>query len=172
VLAAFGAPALVEQTALAEVTRHPIPKRDHRTDLLALQNEGLVLAQKMNRAARDIFRELTSRDLTGGLDDGEAATIAHAITCSENAIPVIDERKAIRIFEERRTGRTAIETLVLFTHARVKAAFLHEELAEAIFQALFHARMRVPSDCREWVVQLIGPDRACQCPSLGLGRHK
>jgi len=42
-----------------------------------------------------------------------------------------------------------------------------QELGDLIYAALFYARMRVPSLCRDWVSSMIGPRRARTCPSLG-----
>lgn len=170
ILSLLSTPVLVEQTALREVTRHPMSDADHAAELAAWQKAGLLHRQSMNHAGLEIFRALTASDLTGGLDDGEAATIAHAITHSDTAVPVIDERKAVRIFTARWDSRATVSTLDLLTHRRVVAGMTQEELREAVYAALVHARMRVPADCRDWVMELVGSDLACRCPSLGLAR--
>jgi hypothetical protein len=170
ILSLLPAPVLVEQIALREVTRHPIPDADHAAELAAWQKAGLLYCQSTNPAGLEIFRALTASDLSGGLDDGEAATIAHAVTHSDTAVPVVDERKAGRIFMARWGSRATIGTLDLLTHRCVVAGMTQDELQEAVYAALFHARMRVPPDCRGWVMELVGPDRACRCPSLGLTR--
>jgi predicted nucleic acid-binding protein len=170
ILSLLPAPVLVEQTTLREVTRHPISDADHAAELAAWQKARLLHRQSMNPAGLEIFRALTASDLSGGLDDGEAATIAHAVTYSDAAVPVIDERKAVRIFTARWDGRAAIGTLDLLTHRCVVGGLTQDDLREAVYAALFHARMRVPPECRGWVMELVGPDRACRCPSLGLTR--
>jgi hypothetical protein len=45
-------------------------------------------------------------------------------------------------------------------------------LEESVYSALFHSRMRIPADRREWVIELIGPERAYRCPSIGLRRKE
>jgi predicted nucleic acid-binding protein len=170
ILSLLPAPVLVEQTTLREVTRHPISEADHAAELAAWQKAGLLHRQSMKHAGLEIFRALTASDLSGGLDDGEAATIAHAVTHSDRAVPVIDERKAVRIFTARWDGRATIGTLDFLTHRRVVGGMTRDELREAVYAALIHARMRVPADYRDWVIELVGPDRACHCPSLGLTR--
>jgi predicted nucleic acid-binding protein len=160
-------PVIAEQTALREVMRHPIADADHAAELAALQKAGQLISHSMNAAGLEIFRALTANDLSGGLDDGEAATIAYAVTHSKMAVPVIDERKAVRIFSTSWQGRPAIGTLDLLTHNRVVAGVTKSELKEAIYSALFHARMRVPCDYRAWVVEIVGRGRASRCPSLG-----
>jgi predicted nucleic acid-binding protein len=166
ILSLLPTPALAEQTALREVTRHPISEQDHVAELATLQKAGLLLRHSMNTAGLQVFRALTASDLSGGLDDGEAATIAHAITHSDTAVPVIDERKAVRIFAARWGSRATVGTLDLLTHSRVVAGMTQADLQEAVYSALLHARMRIPSGCRDWVIELIGPDRANRCPSL------
>lgn len=160
-------PVLVEEVALREVTRHPIRGADHSAELSALRSAGLLLPQRMNVAGVEIFRALTAGDLSGGLDDGEAATIAHALTHSDAAVPVIDERKALRIFGAHWHTRTAIGTLALLTHTLVVTGLTEAELQDSLQSALVHARMRIPSHSRQWVIELIGPARASLCPSLG-----
>ena len=167
ILALLPAPVIVERKALREVTRHPIADADHMAEMAALQKAGVLLAQSMNAVGAEIFRALTANDLSGGLDDGEAATIGHAITFSEAAVPVIDERKALRIFASRWSTRVAIGTLDLLTHSRVVSGMSSGELGDVVYAALLHARMRIPANCRAWVTELVGPDRACRCHSLG-----
>lgn len=170
ILTLLPAPVIVEPTALREVTRHPIPDVDHFQELNALRSEGMLVVERMNAAALEIFRCLTADDLIRGLDDGEAATIAHAVTHSEEAVPVIDERKAIRAFSRRWTKRASIGSLALLTHQRVISGLTQADLRDAIHSALFHARLRVPISLRDSVIELIGRDRASGCPSLGFAR--
>jgi hypothetical protein len=48
----------------------------------------------------------------------------------------------------------------------VEASLGQSALRDAVFAALQHARMRVLPQHIEWVVRLIGQDRARECPSL------
>jgi len=41
-----------------------------------------------------------------------------------------------------------------------------KQLADAVFNALYHGRMQVLPHHAEWVVKTIGADRAAQCSSL------
>src|SRR5260370_3811646 len=75
-LSSLQSPVFAEHTAIREVIRHPIPKIDHTTELSALEAAGLLQCKTMGEQAKEIFRELTAKDLSEGLDDGEAATIA------------------------------------------------------------------------------------------------
>lgn len=166
VLAALRAKIIAERIAFDEVTRHPLPGLDHTSEMKALEASGLLLVQDMDEAARVIFRDITFDDLRGGLDDGEAATVALAVTHSSEAIPVIDERKAARIFRERWNGRAIIDSVTLLSDPRVTRSFSRAQLADAVYSALIYARMRVPSHARPWVDDLIGQERVATCSSL------
>lgn len=155
-----------ERIAFEEVLRHPIPGADHAAELEDLAASGLLLVQDMDDAGREIFRDLAFSDLTSGLDDGEAATIAFALTHSISAVPVIDERKAASLFLRRWGSRVTISTITLLSDERVTKHLSRARLADAVYSALIHARMRVPRDARTWVDGLLGPDRAAQCSSL------
>lgn len=118
----------------------------------------------LNQAALEVFGGLVAGSTTETLDDGEAATIAYAVT--HGAVPVIDERKGRRICNQRFPGVRVLSTAELFMEPAVEAALGRDALSDAVFQALHTARMRVLPDYVTWVVTLIGTDRALQCPSL------
>ena len=82
-------------------------------------------------------------------------------------VPIIDERKATRVYQERWPRRPIIDTVTLF-QMLTKHQRLSERVArDAIYSALRHARMQVAPSIRSWVVDLIGRQRAAECPSLG-----
>jgi predicted nucleic acid-binding protein len=112
----------------------------------------------------EIFAELVIRSAIETLDDGEAATIAYAAVAG--VVPVIDERKALRIYAVRFHGPPALSTVGLFATAPVVAALSRAVLRDTVFQTLQTARMRVPPERIPWAIDLIGADRAAQCPSL------
>jgi predicted nucleic acid-binding protein len=98
------------------------------------------------------------------LDDGEAATIAYAVT--HRGLAVIDESKATRlctrIYPELPVGCT----VDILAHRDVLQALGRDRLADAVYSALREGRMRVFEKHTRWVLDLIGPERAAQCPSL------
>jgi predicted nucleic acid-binding protein len=98
------------------------------------------------------------------LDDGEAATIAYALAVTATAL--IDERKATRLcairFPHLRVGCT-VDVLV---HPAVQQRLGFELLRESVFRALQDAQMGVLPQHLDWVVQVIGRERAALCPSL------
>jgi predicted nucleic acid-binding protein len=156
----------VEDYAFEELRRHPLPEQDLQTELAALLESRLLQRVTMDETARILFRELTDGDLTAGLDDGEAATIAYAVS-HEATVPVIDEKKANSVFGRRWHSRMIVDTITLLGQSSVSNAFTEERYSAAIHSALLHARMRVPTAARAWVAALIGDARSAQCPSLG-----
>src|SRR5258708_1762870 len=157
---------LVEDYAFEELRRHPLPEQDIRSEIAALLASRLLQRVRMDDAARTLFRELTDGDLTAGLDDGEAATIAYAMRHAA-AIPVIDEKKASAVFVQRWASRTIVDTFTLLGQPCVLAAFSEEQYSSALHSALLYARMRVPKAARPWVRALLGDERAAEWPSLG-----
>lgn len=98
------------------------------------------------------------------LDDGEAATIAYALACA--AVPLIDERKATRICAERFPHLRVACTVDVLVHPEVQRRLGSEVLQESVFNALQHGKMGVLPQHLEWVVTIVGVDRAELCTSL------
>jgi predicted nucleic acid-binding protein len=110
------------------------------------------------------FRSLTSGRAVETLGDGEAATIACALELGAAAL--IDERKGLRISAQRFPSLVTATTLDALAHPQVQSALGMTSLSEAVFNALTRARMRVPQQYYQWVVDLIGADNARKCNSL------
>jgi predicted nucleic acid-binding protein len=132
--------------------------------LAALVSSGHVRIVSLGEAALRVFEDLVAGPSAETLDDGEAATIAYAVT--HDAVPIIDERKARRICAERFAGLRPLSTVDILAEPAVSAALGRSALADSVFLALRDARMRVLPERVAWVVALIGDDRASQCPSL------
>lgn len=98
------------------------------------------------------------------LDDGEAATIAWAV--AHGGIPIIDERKGLTICQDRFPTMQGCTTTDIFAHESVLAELGRSDLSDAIFNALTLARMRVPERHTNWIIDVIGPERAQLCHSL------
>ncbi len=98
------------------------------------------------------------------LDDGEAATIAYAYR--HHAVAIIDERKATRLCAEMFPSLRVGSTVDILAHPSVEQRMGKGMLAEAVFNALQIGRMRVFPRNVEWVVKLIGQERAAKCASL------
>jgi predicted nucleic acid-binding protein len=110
------------------------------------------------------FEQLVVGPAQSTLDDGEAATIAHAVAI--NGVALIDERKANRICAERLPELRTASTVDIFLHPNVQAELGRDGLADAVFNALCNGRMRVFHEHVPWVVGLVGAERAKLCPSL------
>ena len=131
--------------------------------LAVLIEQHLVEHTRLGDAGRSHFATLVTGSAAETLDDGEAATIACAI--ERSAVALIDERKAIRICAERFPNLAVGCTVDVLAQHHVQAA-LGPSLADAVFNALDRGRMRVPDSYGQWVVDLIGKERAAGCRSL------
>jgi predicted nucleic acid-binding protein len=134
-------------------------------DLLAeLVKAKLVEIVNLDDQGERYFEQLVVGDAKDTLDDGEAATIAYA--GSLKGIALIDETKAMRVCADRFPGWRLACTVDIFSHPDVRVALGNDGLSDAVFNALNHGRMRVFPQYVEWVVKLIGLDRAELCKSL------
>ena len=140
-----------------------------RNDVAALEAwiaSGRVRIEQLGHAGVQHFSNLVSGPAAQTLDDGEAATIALALEMKPHAIPLIDERKANRLCADRFAHLVTGISVDLLAQDDVQAALGNAQLADAVFNALRVGRMRVLPHHLDWVVSLIGPDRARQCESL------
>ena len=172
VLKALGRRAIITDRAFREVRRHPLPERSHESELLALSDAELLKVVPVEGAAYDVFFELASANIAGGLDDGEAATIALAVAGNLDGVPVLDDRKARNVLGRRWPDCEPLFTVDMLTDLTVVGLIPQAELAELVFRTLLHARMRVPAHMRRQVVAMIGFDRARKCRTLGSGAHR
>ena len=138
--------------------------RNDAEALSALVAQGRVELVRLGDIGTQHFISLVSGPASQTLDDGEAATIAYAL--EHGATALIDERKAIRICTERFGALATGCTVDIFAQDDVQRVLKRDTLAEAVFNALYQGRMRVPAHYVEWVVNLIGRERAAQCRSL------
>jgi predicted nucleic acid-binding protein len=137
----------------------------HDGQLVAeLVASGLISVAKLDDLTASHFEDLVIGRGDATLDDGEAATIAYGV--EKGAITLIDERKATRLCGERYPRLTVGNSLDVLAHGAVLAELGDDGTADAVFNALRLARMRVPPAALEWVVTLIGPERAAVCECL------
>ncbi|MGA2737988.1 MAG: hypothetical protein ABSG65_11120 [Bryobacteraceae bacterium] len=156
---------LIDALTLKEVTSDPFSKLPGRVAMESLIRSGLISPARLSESAFETFLELTGANPPDDLGDGEAATIAQSFDIG--AVPVIDERKATRIALALRPAYPILHTIDILACSMVTSALSQQEIGDLIYAALFHARMRVPAPCRDWVYALIGPERAKSCLSLG-----
>lgn len=138
--------------------------RDDAQLLASLIARGLVSEIAIGALNGDHFEHLVLGNSADTLDDGEAATIACAVEM--RAVAVIDERKAKRICRARYPWLVVASTIDILALDCVAKALGEERLAEATYNALSAARMRVLPEHINWVVELIGVERTVLCTSL------
>lgn len=161
--------ALPERIVIVDIVAEELKsgRRKGRDDADSVQSfvaKGLLEIKSLGPAGLAHLEGLIVGSASETLDDGEAATIAYA--ADAGAVAVIDERKAIRICAGRFPGLKLRSTVDLFSQAEVQRAIGQPRLAEAVFNALQDARMRVLPHQTKWVVDLIGIERAAKCYSL------
>lgn len=164
ILAALPHDVLMVDIVSHELTDGRCRGRTDADHTSALIEAGLVKIVRLGKTGLFHFEQLVSGSAERTMDDGEAATIAFAIEAQ--AIVLIDERKATRICAERFEDLLVASTVDLFVHPDVQRALGQEALTEAVFSALLKARMSVQPHHLDWVVELIGVERARQCFSL------
>jgi predicted nucleic acid-binding protein len=161
--------ALPYKVALVDIVQRELElgrergRRDAELTQILIESKHIELV-RLGENSFQYFEELVVGSAADTLDDGEAATLAYALEI--NATAVIDERKALRICSSRYSRLRIASSLDLLGHAEVLKALGESRLAEAVFGALREARMRVSNPHLDWVVELIGQERASQCPSL------
>lgn len=155
-----------------------LPQRSHMVDVAVSE---VRVDSKTGRSDSQILQELLNPSMLGilqldenglafferlvlALDDGEAATIAAA--ASRCSVVVVDERKARRICSEEFPETFQASTVDIFAHPSIGQELGRNKLADAVHAALRQARMHVRSDQRDWVVDLIGVDKAAECRSI------
>ena len=138
--------------------------RDDRAIADSLTKAGLLRTVTMGETAAQIFAGLVIGSGWDTLDDGEASTLAYAADC--NLRPAIDERKALRLCQQKFPSLQPVSTIELLLDPSVLDTLGADLVADAVFQALIEARMRVPPHWQQRVVELVGKGRASLCSSL------
>jgi predicted nucleic acid-binding protein len=136
---------------------------DHLAEMVSA---GIVTIVGLDEAAMHHFEALVVGSALETLDDGEAATIAYALTTGAEAI--IDERKAWRICGERYPNLVIRTTVDLLLSPSTEALLGSAGVADALFRALDAGRMRVPPAHLQRVARLVGSERAALCRSIPL----
>ena len=166
ILDALPNPFLVVSEVVLELESGLQTGRNDAAALDAWHTSGQVQIVPLGNTGTRHFFNLVSGPAAQTLDDGEAATIAHALELESPAIPLIDERKANHICADRFADLVTGSTVDLLAQDDVQAALGSARLADAVFDALLGGRMRVLPHHLDWVVNLIGLERAKQCESL------
>lgn len=137
----------------------------HPSEVLAdLSERGLISVVSMNEIEAQTFADLVSGGTFSSLGDGESATLSLAL--HRKGVAVIDEKKAARVATEYMPPIDTMTTVDLFRDSSVADALGENHLSDAVFNALFNARMRVSHSHEGWVRELIGDERSMNCSSL------
>ena len=153
---------IVPQVVAAELEHETSRKNGEHGFLHGLIAGGKVTLGEMTDEENALFANLTSG--SPSLDDGEAATIA--IGANRQLLPLIDDRKgraqAIHVLRGQEPGWS----LDLFRHTSVTSALGETAAIEALYLALRDGRMRVPVESTEYIIDLLGSERARNCTCL------
>jgi predicted nucleic acid-binding protein len=157
-------PFLVTENALAELQAGSQRGHQDYEKLLELIEAGLVRRASLGHSGISVYESLIDGSTVQTLDDGEAATIAHAREVS--GIALIDERKARTLCASSFPGLLIACTVEFLMHDAITAAIGAQGQADALANALNGARMRVPPEYLEKLRTMIGSERAALCHSL------
>ncbi|QTN34837.1 hypothetical protein [Cognatishimia activa] len=155
---------LTTKNAFDEVLAGELQGYSTAVELRDLCNSGALEIVELGGAEEAVYRSLVEGPAAQTLGDGEAATLAYAV--ENDAVALIDERKAQRICRERFGGTQVTTTTDLILHSNVVAELGDEQHVAAVHAALTKARMHVPRHRVAEVVKLLGVERSVDCPSL------
>lgn len=147
-----------------ELIRGLANERKHAETLQHLVDAALIKIEELPEEAEKIFEELVFGKSCETLDDGEASTLALASVLKANV--AIDDKKAIKISQEKFQNISLVSSCDIFSHPSVLDALTQLELRTAIVNALQETRMRVPEHMLAWVVKTIGEEQVIKCRSL------
>jgi hypothetical protein len=160
--------AVIADRTLAEVRYDPLSGPAEEAAHEAMVGAGALQLIPLSSQMLELHLELVAASPPDNLDDGEAAAIALARFV--DGTPVIDERKARRIYRERYPTAPLACSVDLFRRVGRNGNLSVAELGDALYGALHHARMRVLPDDRAWVAARLGDERAAEFPHLSRGR--
>ena len=163
ILELLGRPIFVSEPVVSELEEGERLGYAPLGSVSGLVNAQLLQVMPLSGHALDVFVRLVSGSATDTLGDGEAATVALAV--SHELTAVIDERKASRVSSQYRGLRLAT-TIDLFASSQVAGGLGRASLAAAVAASLSGARMQVRETQFEWVWGLIGAEAVGRSPSL------
>ncbi len=153
---------VLPETVVAELNHETSHANGENGFVQRLISENVVKVVEMDDAAARLFETMIRSP--NSLDDGEAATIAVAV--SQGFLPVLDERKGRAQAKGLMNGKAPAWSLDLLVHPAVQSGLVGEWYIEAVYLALREGRMRIDEERCDAVVQLIGIERAKDCTSL------
>lgn len=164
ILRAMARPPILPRIVLGELERGRDKGRATAERMAELIEMGLVEVAELHADAEALFMGLVVGSISETLDDGEAATLAHANQIGGTAM--IDERKAISLAGRRFPALPIVSSAALLLSPVTRGVLNEEQVAIMLHTALQNARMRVPDEYLDEVCQILGPVRAAVCTSL------
>ncbi len=164
ILGALSNQVLVTEQVLGELSSGRGGEHRDSALLAELIAGGFLEAVRIGESSEADFIGLVSGAASETLGDGEAATIAKALEVG--GLALLDDRKALRICTERFPNLPTSGTVDLLRDSRLTEALTEPQLSDTVFRAVHDARMHVPPHHGEWVIGLLGIERARRCPSL------
>ena len=153
---------IVPQVVAGELEHETSRKNGEHRFLHDLIAGGKVTLGNMTDEENVLFANLASG--SPSLGDGEAATIA--IAANRQFLPLIDDRKARALAFHLLRGQEPGWSLDLFRHASVTSALGGTAAIVALYLALRDGRMRIPVESTEYIIDLLGNERARDCTCL------
>lgn len=166
VLENIGDQVSAPSAVLNEIRREPEFPATRDASLAELFDLGLIMAIECTEDEIGLALELAGASAPDDLGDGEAYAIACAV--NRKAVIGVDDNKARRVLSNRWPAMTKKFTIELLELACSRATLDASEHADIVYSALRNARMRVPKEYRRKIIELIGLNRARECPSLGI----
>ena len=162
ILAAIPNDIIVPHVVACELRQETSRNEGERDFLRGLVASGRAMIDEMTEEETTVFANLTS--CSPSLGDGEAATIA--IAAERHFVPVIDDGKGRSLAIHVQSGREPGWSLDLFRHASVTSTLGGTAAVDALYLALRDGRMRVPAETTEYIIGLLGSERAMDCTCL------
>jgi predicted nucleic acid-binding protein len=153
---------VVPDIVAGELEHETSRKTGDHSFLHGLIARGKVTVASMTDADYELFATLSGG--SPSLDDGEAATVA--IAAGRGFRAVVDERRGRARAAALMDGEEPGWSLDLLWHPSVVRSLAEQLVADAVYLALRHGRMRIPPECGDEVVALIGRARALECSCL------
>jgi len=130
-----------------------------------LCEQGLLKPVQMSQDAERVAVSLMSGSAVASIGEGEAATIAFAVT-RPDAVAIIDDGKATRVGRTRFSQLQITTTMGIMREPAVEARIGRTALADSVEAAIRDARAAVATDEFRWVLDLVGRERLATCPSV------
>ena len=153
-LRSLGRQCVVEERVLAELTHHPIPLNDAKTEIEHLKHEGLITVDQMSDEDYEVFLEIAAASGRPGLGIGESAAIALAANPKTRHSLVLDDRKARKQIAAKFPAIEVISSVRLLLEAGRTGGLSLGETRDLFVAAIDNASMCVLKEERDLVLHL------------------